>query len=93
MAKEWIGHGYHQKLPPPLACWFLMPFEHAENLDAQQRCLALFQTMGLAEMTHYARIHLDIIARFGRFPHRNRVLGRKSTAAEMAFLAGGGFAG
>ena len=93
LAKEWIGHGYHQKLPPPLACWFLMPFEHAENLDAQQRCLALFQTMGLAEMTHYARIHLDIIARFGRFPHRNRVLGRKSTAAELAFLAGGGFAG
>ena len=63
-----------------------MPFEHAEDLDAQMRGVALFQTMGLHEMTHWAQVHLDIIAKFGRFPHRNPVLGRKSTAGEIAFL-------
>ena len=64
-----------------------------EDLDAQQRCVALFRTMGLSEMAHWAQVHLDIIARFGRFPHRNAVLGRASTPAEIAFLKAGGFAG
>jgi uncharacterized protein (DUF924 family) len=93
LAKIWIGRGYHQMLPAPIALWLIMPFEHAEYLDAQHRCVALFETMGLHEMVHYAQIHLDIIARFGRFPHRNAVLGRRSTAAEIAFLQAGGFAG
>jgi uncharacterized protein (DUF924 family) len=93
LAKKSVGRGYHQKLIPPLARWLIMPFEHAEDLDAQNRCLALFGTMGLFDMVYYAKIHLDIIARFGRFPHRNPVLGRKSTAAELAFLKSGGFAG
>lgn len=92
-AKGWIGRGYHQKLPPPLAMWFLMPFEHAEDLDAQHRGVALFQTMGLHKMVYYARLHLDVIAGFGRSPHRNPVLGRKSTIQEIAFLKGGGFSG
>ncbi len=70
-----------------------MPFEHAEDLDAQHRCVALFASIGLNEMVYWAQLHLDIIARFGRFPHRNAVLGRKSTAAEIAFLKAGGFAG
>ena len=55
--------------------------------------VALFQTMGLSEMTHWAKAHSDIIARFGRFPHRNVVLGRVSTPAELAFLKAGGFSG
>ena len=93
LAKTAVGRGYHQKLVAPLAMWLIMPFEHAENLDAQHRAVSLFGTMGLLEMIHYAQIHLDIIARFGRFPHRNPVLGRKSTAAEIAFLQAGGFAG
>jgi uncharacterized protein (DUF924 family) len=93
MARQWIGRGYHQKLPPPYARWFLMPLEHAEDLDAQHRCVALFNTMGLHEMAYWARMHLNIIAEFGRFPHRNPVLGRKSTPAELAFLKAGGFAG
>ena len=80
-------------LPPPLAFWLIMPFEHAENLDAQHRGVALFGTMGQHEMVYYAQMHLDIIARFGRFPHRNPVLGRRSTEAEIAFLQAGGFAG
>jgi uncharacterized protein (DUF924 family) len=92
-AKTSVSRGYHQALIPPLARWFIMPFEYTENLDAQQRGVALFGTMGLHDMVHYAQMHLDIIARFGRFPHRNPVLGRKSTAAEIAFLQAGGFAG
>lgn len=93
LAKGWIGQGFHQKLPAPRACWLIMPYEHAEDLDAQHRGVALFQTMGLSEMAYWAQVHLDIIARFGRFPHRNAVLGRASTAAELAFLQAGGFAG
>lgn len=93
LAKGWIGQGFHQKLPAPRACWLIMPYEHAEDLDAQHRGVALFQTMGLSEMAYWAQVHLDIIARFGRFPHRNAVLGRVSTAAELAFLQAGGFAG
>ena len=72
LAKASVGRGYHQKLVPPLAMWLLMPFEHAEDLDAQNRCVALFGTLGLHDMVYYAQMHLDIIARFGRFPHRNR---------------------
>ena len=93
LAKLSVGRSYHHMLPAPLAQWLIMPFEHAEDMDAQQRCVALFTTMALTEMIHYAKIHLDIIARFGRFPHRNAVLGRTSTPAEKAFLQAGGFAG
>jgi uncharacterized protein (DUF924 family) len=93
LAKQSVGRGYHQKIPPPWAMWYLMPFEHAEDLDAQRRCLALFATLGLSEMVYYAQVHLDIIIKFGRFPHRNPVLGRESTPQEIAFLKAGGFAG
>jgi uncharacterized protein (DUF924 family) len=93
LAKTSIGRGFHQKLPPPLARWFIMPFEHAEDLDAQNRGVALFATMGLHDMVHWAGVHRDIIARFGRFPHRNKVLGRNSTPEELTFLAAGGFSG
>ena len=93
LAKEVIARGDHLKFPAPEARWFLMPFEHAEDLDAQQRCVALFMARGPGDMVHWARLHLDIIARFGRFPHRNAILGRKSTGEELAFLAAGGFKG
>lgn len=92
-ARRWIGQGVHQRLPAPRARWLVMPFEHAEDLDAQQRGVALFHAMGLSDMAYWAQVHLDIIARFGRFPHRNQVLGRASTPAELNFLKGGGFAG
>jgi uncharacterized protein (DUF924 family) len=93
LANQWIGQGFHQKLTPLGARWLIMPFEHAEDLDAQRRGVALFQAMGLGDMAHWAQVHLDIIAKFGRFPHRNVVLGRTSTAEEMVFLKAGGFAG
>lgn len=93
LARTSVCRGYHQVLPAPLAHWLIMPFEHAEDIDAQHRGVALFGIMGLHEMVHYAQMHLDIIARFGRFPHRNPVLGRRSTLEETAFLQAGGFAG
>jgi uncharacterized protein (DUF924 family) len=92
-AKDWIGRGYHWRMVPPRAQWLIMPFEHAEDMDAQNRAVALFQTMGLSTMAYWAEVHRDIIARFGRFPHRNGILGRVSTGEELAFLRAGGFAG
>lgn len=92
-ARSAIARGYHFRMPAPKAMWLLMPFEHAEDIDAQDRCVALFGTIGLSEMVPWARLHRDIIARFGRFPHRNPVLGRRSTPEELAFLKQGGFAG
>jgi len=73
----------------PVERWFVyLPFEHAEDLAAQRRSLALFGTLpgDLAGTLDYARRHYDIIARFGRFPHRNAILGRESTVEEAEFL-------
>lgn len=69
-----------------------MPFMHAEDLAVQEECVALFKAR-LPETGNlsYAVEHRDIVKRFGRFPHRNRILGRVSTAEEMAFLRNGGF--
>jgi len=92
LARRAVSRGDHLTVPAPLAMWFIMPFEHAEDLDAQRRCVALFAARQ-PDMVHWANLHLDIIERFGRFPHRNTVLGRKSTPEELAFLAAGGFSG
>jgi uncharacterized protein (DUF924 family) len=67
-----------------------LPFEHQENADAQARSLELISALGDPELTKYAQAHKDIINRFGRFPHRNAILGRTSTAEEMEFLKGPG---
>ena len=78
--------------------WFVyLPFEHAEDLATQERAVALFNALaaepGLGDIAEYAVRHRDIIARFGRFPHRNRILGRESTPEEIEFLKlpGSGF--
>ena len=65
-----------------------LPFEHSEAIEDQHRSVALIGALGDAKLTHYAEAHRVIIARFGRFPHRNAALGRQSTAEELAFLAG-----
>ncbi len=93
LSKSVIAKGFDHRFPPPRALWFYMPFEHAEDMDAQMRCVALFTTRGPLEMIHWAALHRDIIARFGRFPHRNAILGRASRPEELAFLTAGGFAG
>lgn len=75
-----------------------LPFEHSEDLEDQRECLRLFAQLGrdepgLADLLVWARKHHDIVARFGRFPHRNALLGRPSTAEEAEFLKqpGSGF--
>lgn len=74
--------------------WFYMPFMHAEDLKTQMDGLSLIQTrLSDPETLRYAEIHMDIIRRFGRFPHRNAVLGRVTTPDEQSFLDMGGFAG
>jgi len=83
----------------PLAQWFvLLPLEHAEDLVLQDRSVQEFERLaardvGLAGALDYAHRHREVIARFGRYPHRNALLGRESTAEELAFLAqpGSGF--
>ena len=76
-----------------LRFFFYMPLEHAEDLALQDRCMTLFTNLGDANYLKFAALHHDIIVKFGRFPHRNGILGRKSSAEEFAFLAEGGFAG
>jgi uncharacterized protein (DUF924 family) len=76
-----------------LRVFFYLPFEHAEDPALQERSVTLIEALRDAEFAKYATLHRDIIARFGRFPHRNAVLGRKSTPEELQFLAEGGFAG
>jgi len=70
-----------------------MPYMHSEALSDQDRCVALMQQSGKQENIKYAEIHRDAIARFGRFPHRNQILGRESTPEEIAYLENGGFQG
>jgi len=77
----------------PLRVFFYLPFEHSEDLADQDLAVALISAVGAEDYTRFARLHRDIIKRFGRFPHRNAALGRVSTAEEIAFLAEGGFAG
>lgn len=88
-----VNAGFDRATAMPLRIFFYLPFEHAENLGLQARCVALMEATGDAEFIKYARVHRDIIARFGRFPHRNAALGRTTTAEEQAFLDAGGFAG
>jgi uncharacterized protein (DUF924 family) len=68
-----------------------LPFMHSEHLADQLRCIELSREAGLAESAKWAEHHADIIRRFGRFPHRNRLLGRPTTPEEQAFLDEGGF--
>lgn len=86
IAKHAIAHGYDLRLTPEGRGFLYMPFEHSEVLADQERGVALFEALGLEEALDYMRRHREIIARFGRFPHRNAILGRSSTAEEIEFL-------
>jgi len=76
-----------------LCVFFYLPFEHSEDLADQERSVTLHKAAGNANWLKWAELHADIIRRFGRFPHRNAILGRVSTPEELAFLDDGGFAG
>jgi uncharacterized protein (DUF924 family) len=87
-----IDAGHDRATDEALRLFFYLPFAHSEDLADQDLSVALTVPLGEDSAKH-AREHRDIIARFGRFPHRNAVLGRTSSAEEQAFLDGGGFAG
>jgi uncharacterized protein (DUF924 family) len=92
-AEHAITAGHDQTIDMPLRVFLYMPFEHAEDLSLQALSVKLIAATGDEEFTRFADLHRDIIMRFGRFPHRNALLGRTSTEAELRFLADGGFSG
>ncbi|WP_072391555.1 DUF924 family protein [Hyphomicrobium sp. CS1GBMeth3] len=87
-----IAAGHDRTVDPELRAFFYLPFEHSEDLADQERSVALAQPLS-EEYRSYAELHRDIIRRFGRFPHRNAILGRETTPEELRFLDDGGFAG
>lgn len=93
IAKRAIARGDDQRFPLEERRWFYMPFMHSEDLADQERCVELFRKAHIKSQIPYAEDHAQIIRRFGRFPHRNAILGRAPTEEELAYLAGGGFKG
>src|SRR5690606_32287203 len=93
---EGLQAGDDQALRPIERVFFYLPLEHAEDLALQHRCVELFETLAASlpeetrksfdGFTDFARKHRVIVERFGRFPHRNAILGRESTDEEIAFL-------
>lgn len=92
-ARRAVDAGFDTEVDANLRFFFYMPFMHSEALADQERCIELLSASGAEGLLKYAHEHCDIIRRFGRFPHRNAVLGRQTTPAERTFLEEGGFAG
>lgn len=92
-----LDQGWDKAMAPTERMFAYLPLEHSESLPDQERCLALMREIAVfpetAELPKWAQAHLDIVARFGRFPHRNAALGRETTADEAEFLRqpGSGF--
>jgi len=86
-----IEKGFDKAYPVPARNFFHMPFMHAENLDLQARCCDYFRLHADRDNYFFALVHMDAIRRFGRFPHRNAVLGRETTPEEQSYLDSGGF--
>lgn len=91
VADRALARGFDQAVPPAWRIFFYMPFHHSENLADQERSAALFAALPRnpdrrGSLRRYGRPYIEVIARFGRFPHRNAILGRESTAEEAAFL-------
>jgi uncharacterized protein (DUF924 family) len=87
-----VEAGHDGQVDPELRVFMYLPFEHSENIADQYRSVELTLLLDESYMK-YALEHRDIIQRFGRFPHRNPMLGRETTPEEQAFLESGGFAG
>lgn len=87
VAERAIDEGFDQVLDRTRQPFMYMPFMHSESLADQERSVRLFERAGLTDNLRFARHHRDIVARFGRFPHRNAILGRESTPEEIAWLA------
>jgi uncharacterized protein (DUF924 family) len=89
LAKRAIAQGFDKRLAPKERAFLYMPFQHAEDAQDQARSVGLFTALGNPFNLDFALRHQAVIDRFGRFPHRNQILGRASTAEEVAFLAEG----
>jgi len=92
IASKAVDDGFDRRVPQELCVFMYLPFEHTESIVEQERCVRLVHAFA-RDALPYAIEHERIIRRFGRFPHRNVILGRHTTPAEQAFLDGGGFAG
>lgn len=92
IAREAEARGYMAALEPDLRLFLALPFSHSEDPADQEIAVRLNRRFGQPWLSH-AEGHRDIIRRFGRFPHRNAILGRNTTAEETEFLANGGFSG
>jgi uncharacterized protein (DUF924 family) len=97
-ARALVATGADRTLPGVMRQFVYLPFEHAEDLGVQHESIRLFAELArdepaLAGLPEWARKHMEIVARFGRYPHRNALLGRASTAEEIEFLQqpGSGF--
>jgi uncharacterized protein (DUF924 family) len=86
LAEAAIAQGLDRGLTKDERLFLYLPFEHAEDRDAQSHSVALIGSLGDPELTRWAEMHKAVIDRFGRFPHRNDVLGRPSTPEEIEFL-------
>jgi uncharacterized protein (DUF924 family) len=84
IAKEAVTRGLDEELAPATRKFLYMPFQHSENLDDQNRGVLLFTQSGDDQQLGYSKHHRDVIERFGRFPHRNSILGRASRPGETA---------
>ena len=93
LAQHWIETGHYRRLPAIHQAFLYMPLEHAEDLEVQEECVTLFEELAaitgnqlIIDYIRYAVAHRDVIAQFGRFPHRNELLGRTSTPEELTYL-------
>ncbi|THF50007.1 DUF924 family protein [Allorhizobium terrae] len=97
IAQDALSAGFDRATEQSLRLFFYLPFEHSEDLADQDTSLRLFQSLfeetGQQETLDFAVLHRDLIKRFGRFPHRNRALGRITTPEEQAYLDEDGFKG
>jgi uncharacterized protein (DUF924 family) len=86
LAQGAVAKGLDAGMTKDERMFLYLPFEHAEDARAQEQCVLLMASLGDSELTKWAQAHKDIIDRFGRFPHRNAILGRASTPEEIEFL-------
>lgn len=88
VAQQAIARGFDAQLTDAQKAFMYLPFMHSENLEDQDTSIQLFTRAGLDNNLRFAKHHREIVHRFGRFPHRNAILGRQSTDEEIAWLAG-----
>lgn len=86
LSREAVRLGEDQMLSTPQKAFLYMPYMHSESKKVHQEAVRLFSQKGLEENLKFELLHKDIIDKFGRYPHRNALLGRKSTPAEIEFL-------